>query len=42
MWVIEEGLKPDDLVVAEGAQRVRPGLTVRTKTVEIAAENRTL
>ena len=30
-WVVEEGLKPGDQVVAEGLQAVRDGLTVRTK-----------
>ena len=28
MWVIEEGLKPGDRVVAEGVQKVGPGATV--------------
>jgi len=28
MWVIEEGLKPGDRVVAEGVQRVGPGTIV--------------
>jgi membrane fusion protein (multidrug efflux system) len=28
MWVIEEGLKPADRVVAEGVQKVGPGVTV--------------
>lgn len=30
-WVVEKGLKPGERVVAEGLQRVRPGMTVRTK-----------
>src|SRR5258705_5063767 len=30
-WVIEEGLKPGDHVVAEGLQALSDGLTVRTK-----------
>ena len=30
LWVIEEGLEPDDQVVAEGLQTVRDGLNVRT------------
>src|SRR5436190_19493419 len=30
-WVIEEGLKPGDQIVAEGLQALRDGLTVRTK-----------
>ena len=28
MWVIDEGLKPGDRVVAEGVQKVSPGVTV--------------
>jgi len=31
MWVIEEGLKPGDQVVAEGLQALRDGIEVRTK-----------
>lgn len=31
MWVIREGLKPGDLVVVEGQQNLRPGMTVQTK-----------
>jgi RND family efflux transporter MFP subunit len=29
MWVIDEGLKPGDRVVAEGVQKVGPGVTVQ-------------
>jgi membrane fusion protein (multidrug efflux system) len=28
MWVIESGLQPDETVVAEGTQKVRPGAAV--------------
>jgi membrane fusion protein (multidrug efflux system) len=31
LWVIEEGLKPGDQVVAEGLQALSDGMTVRTK-----------
>jgi len=31
MWVVEEGLKLGELVVAEGTQKVRPGMTVEPK-----------
>ena len=31
MWVIEEGLKPGETVVAEGLQRVRPNIVVNPK-----------
>jgi RND family efflux transporter MFP subunit len=31
MWIIEEGLKPGDRVVAEGVQKVRPGAQVNPK-----------
>ena len=30
-WVIDQGLKPGEQVVAEGVQKVRPGMTVTTK-----------
>jgi len=30
LWVIEEGLKPGERVVAEGLQSIRDGTTVRT------------
>ena len=30
-WVIDKGLKPGEQVVAEGVQKVRPGMTVTTK-----------
>jgi RND family efflux transporter MFP subunit len=33
MRVIEDGLKPDDLVIVNGIQQVRPGLTVEPKLV---------
>ena len=31
LWVIEDGLKPGEQVVAEGLQSVREGMAVRTK-----------
>ena len=31
MWVIEEGLKPGETVIAEGLQRVRPNIVVNPK-----------
>jgi membrane fusion protein (multidrug efflux system) len=30
-WVVTEGLKPGEMVVAEGVQKVRPGMTVNPK-----------
>jgi membrane fusion protein (multidrug efflux system) len=30
-WIISEGLKPGETVVAEGTQKVRPGATVNPK-----------
>jgi RND family efflux transporter MFP subunit len=30
-WVVEEGLNPGEVVVAEGTQKVRPGMTVEPK-----------
>ena len=37
LWVIEDGLKPGDQVVAEGLQALRDGITVRTKPLEQSA-----
>jgi membrane fusion protein (multidrug efflux system) len=31
LWVVDEGLKPDDLVVVEGIQKVKQGLAVTPK-----------
>jgi membrane fusion protein (multidrug efflux system) len=31
LWVVEEGLKPGEKVVAEGIQKVRDGMTVSPK-----------
>ncbi len=36
-WVIEKGLRPGEAVVAEGIQKVRPGMTVTTKPFEPVA-----
>jgi membrane fusion protein (multidrug efflux system) len=35
LWVIEDGLKPGEKVVAEGLQSVRDGMTVRTKPAPV-------
>ena len=37
LWVIEDGLKPGEQVVAEGLQSLRDGLTVRTKPMAAPA-----
>jgi membrane fusion protein (multidrug efflux system) len=31
MWIVDEGLKPGDRVVAEGMQKVREGMEVQPK-----------
>ena len=31
MWIIEQGLKPGERVVAEGQQKLRPGMQVQPK-----------
>ena len=36
LWVIEDGLKPGEQVVAEGLQSLRDGMTVRTKPMAAA------
>ena len=32
-WIIKEGLKPNDIVIVEGLQKIRPGIKVAPKTV---------
>lgn len=36
LWVVEDGIKPDDMVVAEGLQAIADGMTVRTKAIPAA------
>jgi len=31
MWIVDEGLKPGDRIVAEGVQKVREGMEVQPK-----------
>ena len=31
MWIVTEGFKPGERVVAEGVQKVRPGMQVNPK-----------
>jgi len=38
MWIIESGVKPGDLVVVEGLQKVRDGATVKVKQSASAAK----
>ena len=37
LQAIEEGLKPDDRVVVNGLQRIRPGIEVKTEEVEMSS-----
>ena len=37
LWVIENGLQPDDQVIVEGLQKVRPGMTVNPTVVPAEA-----
>jgi RND family efflux transporter MFP subunit len=37
-WIIDEGLKPGERVVAEGVQKVRPGMPVKPKPFGAPAE----
>jgi membrane fusion protein (multidrug efflux system) len=41
LWVIEEGLKPGEQVVAEGLQAIRDGMTVRAKPMPASASSPT-
>jgi membrane fusion protein (multidrug efflux system) len=36
LWVIESGLRPDDRVIVEGLQKIRPGMKVNA--TEVPAE----
>jgi len=38
LWIIAKGLKPGERVVAEGVQKVRPGMMVRPKPYAVRAE----
>jgi membrane fusion protein (multidrug efflux system) len=39
LWIIDEGLKPGERVVAEGLQKVKDGLTVNPKLLPAAPES---
>lgn len=39
-WIIEDGLKPGERVVAEGLQKVRPGIQVNPKPFVMQAQGR--
>jgi RND family efflux transporter MFP subunit len=41
MWIVEDGLKPTDRVVAEGVQKVRPGAQVNPKPFAASATETT-
>ncbi len=41
LWVIEEGLAPGELVVAEGLQSIKDGMSVRTKPFDASASTET-
>lgn len=40
LWIIEKGLTPDDRIIVEGLQKVRPGVTVKTQEVKIEDESK--
>jgi RND family efflux transporter MFP subunit len=40
MWIIEDGLKPGERVIAEGVQRVGPGMQVNPKPYAPAADRK--
>src|SRR5438309_51785 len=41
LWMVQEGLKPGERVVAEGVQRVKAGMTVNPKPLKVMAEDKT-
>jgi len=38
MWIVNEGLKPGDRIVAEGMQKVREGMEVQPKPFQQGSE----
>jgi membrane fusion protein (multidrug efflux system) len=40
LWVIPSGLKQGERIVVDGLQKVRPGMKVSAKTVEISDEKK--
>ena len=40
LWIIEEGLRPGERVIAEGIQKVRQGVTVTPKPYKAAGDSR--
>ena len=38
LWVIDSGLKPGEMVIVEGLQKVRPGITVSAKPMKLEEE----
>jgi RND family efflux transporter MFP subunit len=41
LWIVEEGLAAGERVVAEGVQKIKPGMTIAPKTFGSAPEGRT-
>ncbi len=41
MWIIEDGLKPGETVIAEGTQKVRPGIAVNPKPYTSSSAEKT-
>jgi membrane fusion protein (multidrug efflux system) len=41
LWVIASGLKPDEKIIVDGLQKVRPGMKVNAKVVPIEEEKKT-
>jgi membrane fusion protein (multidrug efflux system) len=36
-WVVEQGLKPGDVVVVDGAQKLKPGMRVQAQPLAVPA-----
>jgi membrane fusion protein (multidrug efflux system) len=39
MWIVESGVKPGELVIVEGLQKVQSGSTVKIKQAAVAKGN---
>jgi membrane fusion protein (multidrug efflux system) len=40
MWIVEEGLKPGDRIIAEGFQKVREGMQVQPEPYQSGSETK--
>ena len=39
-WIVTDGLKVGDIVVVEGLQKIKPGMTVKTVPFNVDVDNK--